>query len=279
MTPDAAPFTENHPFEPNSPYSASKAASDHLVRAWHHTYGLPVLTTNCSNNYGPLHFPEKLIPLVIVNALAGKALPVTSTEVYAQLKAPPQVVFEEVELAPPNYLRFRVGPDVAIALGAHAKKAGPTMQGREVELFVSQQQADEMDAYERLIGEAMIGDTAHFARQDEVEAAWAVVDPVLSVDSVPFEYTQGTWGPKQSDDVIADRGLNGGIAHDAFLDVAATRLKLRLDQGKERRGRFQQITDMRQYALKRNEADIDRGKIRRLRQKRRTEIADVSLFD
>ncbi|HEY9026929.1 MAG TPA: dTDP-glucose 4,6-dehydratase [Burkholderiaceae bacterium] len=73
---DAAPFTENHPFEPNSPYSASKAASDHLVRAWHHTYGLPVLTTNCSNNYGPLHFPEKLIPLVIVNALAGKPLPV-----------------------------------------------------------------------------------------------------------------------------------------------------------------------------------------------------------
>jgi len=69
-------FTEDHPFEPNSPYSASKAASDHLVRAWHHTYGLPVLTTNCSNNYGPYHFPEKLIPLVIVNALAGKPLPV-----------------------------------------------------------------------------------------------------------------------------------------------------------------------------------------------------------
>ncbi len=69
-------FTEDHPFEPNSPYSASKAASDHLVRAWHHTYGLPVLTTNCSNNYGPLHFPEKLIPLMIGNALAGKPLPV-----------------------------------------------------------------------------------------------------------------------------------------------------------------------------------------------------------
>jgi dTDP-glucose 4,6-dehydratase len=69
-------FTEGHRYEPNSPYSASKAASDHLVRAWHHTYGLPVLTTNCSNNYGPYHFPEKLIPLMIVNALAGKALPV-----------------------------------------------------------------------------------------------------------------------------------------------------------------------------------------------------------
>lgn len=72
----APAFTETHNYEPNSPYSASKAASDHLVRAWHHTYGLPVLTTNCSNNYGPLHFPEKLIPLVIVNALAGKSLPI-----------------------------------------------------------------------------------------------------------------------------------------------------------------------------------------------------------
>ncbi|WP_029526186.1 dTDP-glucose 4,6-dehydratase [Polaromonas glacialis] len=69
-------FTEDHRYEPNSPYSASKAASDHLVRAYHHTYGLPVLTTNCSNNYGPCHFPEKLIPLMIVNALASKALPV-----------------------------------------------------------------------------------------------------------------------------------------------------------------------------------------------------------
>lgn len=69
-------FTETHRYEPNSPYSASKAASDHLVRSYHHTYGLPVLTTNCSNNYGPYHFPEKLIPLMIVNALAGKALPV-----------------------------------------------------------------------------------------------------------------------------------------------------------------------------------------------------------
>ncbi|WP_448253995.1 dTDP-glucose 4,6-dehydratase [Ottowia oryzae] len=76
LAPDAPAFTESHVYEPNSPYSASKAASDHLVRAWHHTHGLPVLTTNCSNNYGPFHFPEKLIPLMIVNALAGKPLPV-----------------------------------------------------------------------------------------------------------------------------------------------------------------------------------------------------------
>jgi dTDP-glucose 4,6-dehydratase len=72
----APAFTEDHRYEPNSPYSASKAASDHLVRAYHHTYGLPVLTTHCSNNYGPFHFPEKLIPLIIVNAQAGKPLPV-----------------------------------------------------------------------------------------------------------------------------------------------------------------------------------------------------------
>jgi dTDP-glucose 4,6-dehydratase len=76
LAPDAAAFTEKHRYEPNSPYSASKASSDHLVRAYHHTYGLPVLTTNCSNNYGPYQFPEKLIPLMIHNALAGKPLPV-----------------------------------------------------------------------------------------------------------------------------------------------------------------------------------------------------------
>ncbi len=76
LSPTDPPFAETKNYEPNSPYSASKAASDHLVRAWHHTYGLPVLTTNCSNNYGPYHFPEKLIPLVLLNALAGKSLPI-----------------------------------------------------------------------------------------------------------------------------------------------------------------------------------------------------------
>ena len=76
LSPTAPAFTETHPYEPNSPYSASKAASDHLVRAWFHTYGFPVVTTNCSNNYGPYHFPEKLIPLVILNAINGKPLPI-----------------------------------------------------------------------------------------------------------------------------------------------------------------------------------------------------------
>ena len=76
LAPNESGFAETHVYEPNSPYSASKASADHLVRAWHHTYGLPVLTTNCSNNYGPYHFPEKLIPLVIHNALSGKPLPI-----------------------------------------------------------------------------------------------------------------------------------------------------------------------------------------------------------
>ena len=76
LSPTDPPFCETTPFAPNSPYAASKAASDHLVRAWHHTYGMPVVTGNCSNNYGPLQFPEKLIPLMIANALAGKPLPV-----------------------------------------------------------------------------------------------------------------------------------------------------------------------------------------------------------
>ncbi|CAE6726611.1 dTDP-glucose 4,6-dehydratase [Paraburkholderia sediminicola] len=76
LGPQDPQFSETTPYAPNSPYSATKAASDHLVRAYHHTYGLPTLTTNCSNNYGPYHFPEKLIPLMITNALAGKALPI-----------------------------------------------------------------------------------------------------------------------------------------------------------------------------------------------------------
>jgi glucose-6-phosphate 1-dehydrogenase len=133
---------------------------------------------------------------------AGKNLPVSATEVVVDLRPPPTHVFGEMGPEQPNYLRFRVSPDIAIALGAHAKKVGPTMQGREVELFVSQQQADEMDAYARLISEALIGDTSHFARQDEVEAAWAIVDPVLNMQTQPYEYTPGTWGPLEADNLI-----------------------------------------------------------------------------
>ena len=134
---------------------------------------------------------------------AGKALPVTATEVVVEMRHPPARVFGDLGPEQPNYFRFRLSPETAIALGAHAKRPGPAMQGRDVELFVDQRDKDEAEAYERLIGAALVGDTTLFARQDEVEAAWAVVDPVLRVDSVPYQYTPGTWGPKEADDVIA----------------------------------------------------------------------------
>ncbi len=133
---------------------------------------------------------------------AGKCLAVTATEVVVDLQPPPARVFGDFGPDYPNFVRFRVGPDVAIALGAHAKKAGPAMQGREVELFVAQHEADAMDAYERLISAALIGDTVHFARQDEVEAAWAIVDPVLSVDTPLDSYTCGTWGPHEAERLL-----------------------------------------------------------------------------
>jgi len=135
---------------------------------------------------------------------AGKCLPVTATEVVVDMQPPPANVFGNYAVSPPNYLRFRVGPDVAIALGAHAKQPGAAMQGRDVELFVSQQEAEEMDAYERLIGDALIGDAVLFAREDEVEAAWAVVDPVLRGQKPPYEYAKGSWGPRQADELIVN---------------------------------------------------------------------------
>jgi glucose-6-phosphate 1-dehydrogenase len=134
----------------------------------------------------------------------GKCLPVTATEVVVDLRPPPADVFGQLAPEQPNYLRFRVGPEVAIALGAHAKQPGPAMQGRDVELYVSQQQADEMDAYERLIGDAMIGDAVLFAREDEVEAAWAVVDPVLRAQTPVYAYAKGSWGPAEAAGLITD---------------------------------------------------------------------------
>ena len=117
---------------------------------------------------------------------------------------------------PPNHLRFRLGPDVAIALGARAKNAGTSMTGRPVELFVSQQQGEEMEAYERLIGDALAGDASLFARQDEVEAAWAIVDPILgSAETRVNEYAPDSWGPR-----VADRMIEGACGwHDPGADA------------------------------------------------------------
>jgi len=136
---------------------------------------------------------------------AGKCLPVSATEVVVDLKAPPAQVFEDCAAAPPNHLRFRLGPDVAIALGARVKRPGASMTGRPIELFISQNEGDEMEAYERLIGDALHGDSALFARQDEVEAAWAIVDPILNASGTPVhEYPQGSWGPKIADQLVDD---------------------------------------------------------------------------
>jgi glucose-6-phosphate 1-dehydrogenase len=124
---------------------------------------------------------------------AGKCLPATTTEVVVDLKRPPLV-----KLAPGkgNYVRFRLSPDVTIAVGARVKQPGEEMIGEDTELkFVDQPHGDEMDAYERLIGDAMEGDASLFARQDAVEAAWAIVDPILGTDTPLLEYEPGTWGP------------------------------------------------------------------------------------
>lgn len=138
---------------------------------------------------------------------AGKQLPVTATEVLVTLKRPPQNVFGETFGEPCNYVRFRLGPDrVAVAIGARAKVPGEKMIGREAELFVSHQRGDEMEAYERLIGDAMAGDSSLFARQDGVEATWRVVDPILTVSTPIYEYEPGTWGPKESQELMAPIG-------------------------------------------------------------------------
>ena len=138
---------------------------------------------------------------------AGKSLATTATEVLVELKAPPQVVFHEAAPAMGNYVRFRLGPDVAIAIGASAKRPGEGMAGQPTELSVARQQTgDEMDAYERLLGDAMQGDATLFARQDAVEAAWAIVDPLLAIGREPIPYAGGSWGPADADRLTRDVG-------------------------------------------------------------------------
>ena len=138
---------------------------------------------------------------------AGKTLHKTVTEVVVELKTPPQVVFQEPAFSKGNYVRFRLGPDVQIAIGARAKRAGDGMAGRPVELAVVQQNTgDEMDAYERLLGDAMEGDATLFARYDTVEAAWRIVENVIHGPSDLWEYEPGSWGPPQADRLVADVG-------------------------------------------------------------------------
>jgi glucose-6-phosphate 1-dehydrogenase len=141
---------------------------------------------------------------------AGKALAKTITEVIIELKKPPQVVFAEHAPARGNYVRLRVSPAVQIAIGARSKRPGEGMTGEQVELLVSegaeQGQAGRMEAYERLLGDAIAGDATLFARQDVVEAAWAIVDPVIHGPSPMYDYEPGTWGPKEADALVATVG-------------------------------------------------------------------------
>jgi glucose-6-phosphate 1-dehydrogenase len=136
---------------------------------------------------------------------AGKCLPVTATEVNVTLKPAPDVVFTPPEPPEPNYLRFRVSPNFAISLGARVKRPGEEMVGEEVELVARHRDVAEMEPYERLLSDAMRGDPILFAREDGVEAAWQVVDPVLGLDS-PIIYKPGTWGPREANRIILDKG-------------------------------------------------------------------------
>ncbi len=143
------------------------------------------------------------VPIVI---RAGKHLPVTVTEVVAQFKQPPQVVFRDHDVGGRNYVRFRVTPNQEIAMGARSKVPGEAMVGESVELKIQSRAYDEMPPYERLLGDAMVGDQTLFARQDEVAASWRAVDPILD-DAVPVRhYEKGTWGPPEAEGLVRDLG-------------------------------------------------------------------------
>jgi len=137
---------------------------------------------------------------------AGKKLPVTTTEILVELQDPPQAVFGGEQLAESNYYRFRLSPDVMISIGARTKVPGETMRGEAVELVAHHHPGDEMLPYERLLEDAMRGDASLFVREDSVEAAWEVVDPVLGNVTPVYEYEPNTWGPPQADQFIARDG-------------------------------------------------------------------------
>ena len=136
---------------------------------------------------------------------AGKCLPVTTTDVFVQLKHPPRFVFDDDRDEPPtgsrgraNYVRFRLSPDVFISIGARAKQPGEAFVGEEVELVARHHPPGEMMPYERLLGDALRGDQRLFAREDAVESAWRVVDPILDGGTPVYQYDQNTWGPPEA---------------------------------------------------------------------------------
>ena len=138
---------------------------------------------------------------------AGKRVPVTATEVVVELRRPPHWIFDEPPSPHANYVRFRLGPDrVAIAMGVRAKTPGAALVGGDVELYCANERGPAMDAYERLIGDAMRGDGTLFAREDAVEAAWQVVEPALKAAAPVHEYDAGTWGPPEAAAITAASG-------------------------------------------------------------------------
>jgi glucose-6-phosphate 1-dehydrogenase len=138
---------------------------------------------------------------------AGKRLPVTATEVLVEFHRPPLELFGELVPARSNHLRLRLGPDVRIALGLRVKVGGDQLIGEDVELEVANRPPEGRPPYERLLGDAMHGQTELFARQDAVEAEWRVVDPVVGEDVTPlYEYEPGSWGPQEADQLVADGG-------------------------------------------------------------------------
>ncbi len=134
---------------------------------------------------------------------AGKRMPVTATEVLVEFKRPPQEVFDTITQGQANYLRFRLSPNVSIALGARAKMPGEAMVGEDVELTVRSGSGDEMLPYERLLGDAIRGDPQLFVREDGVEAAWGVVDPILGNVTPVHEYEANTWGPAEAEQMMS----------------------------------------------------------------------------
>jgi glucose-6-phosphate 1-dehydrogenase len=145
---------------------------------------------------------------------AGKCLPVRATEIYVTLKQPPQDVFNEHWMGESNHLRFRLNPEIVVALGARAKKAGEAFAGEPTELVACYNRGDAMQPYERLLGDAMRGDATLFAREDSVEAAWSVVDPAIKAQIPVHEYDPGTWGPPEADALIAPETWHDPVAHD-----------------------------------------------------------------
>lgn len=137
---------------------------------------------------------------------AGKCLPVTVTEALVELKQPSCPVLDEIEPPLPNYFRFRLGPDVVIALGTKAKAPGERMTGERIELLARHSSGDEMEPYERLLGDAVKGDPTLFAREDGVEASWRAVEPILGMATPLYEYGSNTWGPHEADQLIGKGG-------------------------------------------------------------------------